>query len=81
MDVRGMLRKALGQLEREKARIDRQIASLQGALSGAGERGPAGKGRRGRRRSGMSAAARKATSRRMKAYWAKRRAQAATKKR
>lgn len=71
MDVRGVLRRALSELEREKAQIERQINSLRLALNGAGQRG-------GRRRgSHMSKAARLAASRRMKAYWAKRRKLAA----
>lgn len=80
-DVSATLRAALGQLEDERNRIDRQIAALRTALgeSGGGRRGrpPGSKATKKvvrRRRKGMSAAARKAVSQRMKAYWAKRRA-------
>jgi hypothetical protein len=80
-DVSATLRAALGQLEDERNRIDRQIAALRTALgiSVGGRRGrPRGskatKKVVRRRRKGMSAAARKAVSQRMKAYWAKRRA-------
>jgi hypothetical protein len=77
VSLRGTLREALGSLEAEKARIERQITGLKQALrAGIGAAGDAAvgdgsaTGRRGRR---MSAAARKAVSARMKAYWAKRR--------
>ena len=78
-DVSATLKAALGQLEAERDRIDRQIAALRTALgeSGGGRHGrpPARKTTtKRRRRKGMSAAARKAVSKRMKAYWAKRRA-------
>jgi hypothetical protein len=63
------LQQALRQLEAEKARLDQQIAAVRSALDGVGVKGP-----RRRRRGGMSPAARRAASRRMKAYWAKRRA-------
>ena len=66
------LRKALTLLESEKARIDGQIAAIRGVLTGA--RPGAGATRRARRRKPMSAAAKRAVSIRMKAYWAKRRA-------
>ncbi len=80
-DVSATLKAALGQLEDERNRIDRQIAALRTALgeSGGGRRGrPRGsKATRNvvrRRRRRMSAAAKKAISQRMKAYWAKRKA-------
>jgi Flp pilus assembly protein CpaB len=73
VDVQKTLRSALGQLEVEKARIERQMASLRLALRGAGASGAGG---RRRQRSTMSPAARRAVSKRMKAYWAKRRAAA-----
>jgi hypothetical protein len=80
-NVNATLRNALGQLEAERNRIDRQIAALRMALgeSGGSRRGrPPGANRaqkvRRRRRKAMSAAAKKAVSKRMKAYWAKRRA-------
>ena len=68
-------------LTSDRDRVDRQIAAIQAALAAMNGRrlgGADGVGiRRGRRR--MSAAARKAIGRRMKAYWAKRRAQAKAK--
>jgi Arc/MetJ-type ribon-helix-helix transcriptional regulator len=79
-DVTKTLRKALKELQAEREKIDDQIAVIQRVL-GADTRGP----RRGARRPAkarkrarkMTAATRKAVSRRMKAYWAKRRAEAA----
>ena len=75
------LRKALATLEREKQQIDRDITVVQAALEALGGKGqhtpapsatrPKAKQRR------MSAAARRAVSQRMKAFWAKRRAEAA----
>lgn len=82
VDVSKTLRQALSKLTVEKQRIDRQIDAIEMALRAtdgrvAGRaRGPAPNGRRrGARatpRRRMSAAARKAVSARMKAYWAKR---------
>jgi len=69
------LRKGLRQLEAEKERIDREIAALRTALEAledTSRRVPTSTRTRARRRA-MSAAARRAVSRRMKAYWAKRR--------
>jgi hypothetical protein len=77
VDLSGTLRQALGKLRAEKARIERQIAGLTQALNagaGSGDGTPvrrAGATVTGRK--GMSVAARKAASARMKAYWAKRR--------
>jgi len=76
--VRAPLRKALGQLEAEQQRIDREMAAVRAALEALGDRGrrtpaPPTRAKVPRRRR-MSAAARRAVSRRMKAYWAKRRA-------
>jgi hypothetical protein len=80
IDLSKTLRKALGELQAEQEKISRQIAMIQRVL-GTDTRGP----QRGRSRVGaaekpaqrhMSAAARKAVSRRMKAYWAKRKADA-----
>lgn len=75
-DVSGTLRKALLELESEKNRIEGQIAAIQSVLGGGGAR----RGRRpgGTGRKPMSAAARRAVSHRMKAYWAKRRASKAS---
>lgn len=73
-DITATLRKALGKLTADKARLDRQITAIQTALGALGGRTPAANGARGGRR--MSAAARRAVGKRMKAYWAKRRAEA-----
>jgi hypothetical protein len=78
INVTPTLRRALHQLETQRAHIERQITALRGALDGLG--GP--KGREGRSRlSGptrqrrrMSATVKRAISQRMKAYWAKRKA-------
>jgi hypothetical protein len=76
LNVTQPLRKALFRLQAERDRIDRQITGIERALAvlsgapSAQERASAT--RRGGRQP-MSAKARKALSRRMKAYWAKRR--------
>ncbi len=76
INVTPTLRRALRQLETQRARIERQIAALRGALNGLG--GPKGRGGRSgasrstRQRRRMSATAKRAISQRMKAYWAKR---------
>ena len=74
----GTLRQALSNLKAEKARIERQIAGLTQALNAAAGSADDTEVRRAsatvRGRKGMSVAARKAASARMKAYWAKRRA-------
>ena len=77
------LRKALRQLEAEKQRIDREITAVRAALEALGDKGrraTASSTRRKARRRRMSAAARRAIGRRMKAYWAKRRAASAKSK-
>ncbi len=72
------LRQALRRLEVERKGIDRQIAAIQSVLGNSERRaGPIARPDRTRvkaTRPRMSAAARKAVSQRMKAYWAKRRA-------
>jgi hypothetical protein len=77
VDLSRMLRQALGKLGAEKARIERQIVGLRDALTVVAGMADGTKVRRAkatvRRRKGMSVAARKAASARMKAYWAKRR--------
>jgi hypothetical protein len=77
VDLSGTLRQALGKLEAEKARIERQIAGLRQALNAGEGTANSQKVRRAkatrRRRKGMSPAARRAASARMKAYWATRR--------
>jgi hypothetical protein len=74
------LRKALRTLEVEKRRIERQITAVQAALEGLeGKRKPARTAPTPRpkaKQRKMSAAARRAVSQRMKAFWAKRRAEA-----
>jgi hypothetical protein len=75
-DITAPLRRALGRLTSQRERLDRQISAIETALGALGGRSsqPAGV-RRGRRT--MSAAARRAIGRRMKAYWAKRKADSA----
>ncbi len=70
------LRKALADLEIERTRLDRQIAGIRALLAGEtrGQVHRAPVKRRATGRKPMSAAARKALSQRMKAFWAKRRA-------
>lgn len=67
------LRKALGKLTAQQAQINRQISAIEAALGALGG-GANKRADGGRRRRGMTAAARKAIGKRMKAYWAKRRA-------
>ncbi len=73
------LRKALATLEREKRRIEQQITVVQAALEGLeGKRksAPAASAPRPKaKKRRLSAAARRAVSQRMKAFWAKRRAE------
>ncbi|MBI4306768.1 MAG: hypothetical protein HY678_10660 [Chloroflexi bacterium] len=70
IDVTETLRQALSKLEAERTRIDRQIAAVRTVLGATGSRNSS------RSRKALSAAARKAISQRMKAYWAKRRMKA-----
>ncbi len=77
INVTTTLRRALTQLQAEKATVDRQIAALQSVLASGSTQGRRKRGRPAGRKSerkGMNAARRRAVSRRMKAYWAKRRA-------
>ena len=71
------LRRALAALIAERSRLNQHIAAIEAALSSNSRPtvGAALSGRRGGHRR-MSAQERRAVSRRMKAYWAKRRAQA-----
>ena len=71
-DLSKTLQTAVRQLEVDKQHIERQIATVRSALDGAG--GSAWTALPHRRR--MSAAERRAVSRRMKAYWARKRATA-----
>jgi hypothetical protein len=68
-EVSTTLRKALGKLTSQRAHLDRQISALEAALGVLGRQQTNGP----RSRRSMSAAARRAIGRRMKAYWAKRR--------
>jgi hypothetical protein len=72
--ISSTLRKALGKLTAQKAHLDRQISAIEAAL---GALGGSQRANGARSRKGMSTAARKAIGKRMKAYWAKRRAEAA----
>lgn len=72
-DITATLRKALGRLTSQKERLDRQISAIETALGALGRSPQAAGARRGKR---MSPAARRAIGKRMKAYWAKRRAAA-----
>jgi hypothetical protein len=83
IDVTKTLRQALAALEAEKARISRQIESIQQVIA-SGRLAPRQAKRRigtpdKKKRPPLSATARKAVSQRMKAYWAKRKAQAKVK--
>jgi len=72
-DIQRVIEKALTKLRSEKSRIDGQISALQTALTAVRNTGSDNAGApRTRRR--MSAEARRALAKRMKAYWAKRRA-------
>ena len=79
IDVSKALQRSLTDLRAERARVDRQIAAIETALGALGGTTARGTGRAGRKRQ-MSASARRVVSQRMKAYWAKRRAAAATAK-
>jgi hypothetical protein len=77
--VRGSLIKALRDLELERANVDRQIAAVQSVLGTVdGLKRRAGSPAGGAKRRAMSTKARKLISARMKAVWAKRRAQKKT---
>jgi hypothetical protein len=79
-NVATTLRTVLHQLTGQRVRLERQIGAVRAALDGAVSP-PAPRltpRRRSRRR--MSAAARREVSRRMTAYWAKRRAVARKRK-
>jgi hypothetical protein len=69
-DIDRMLQQAVRQLEAEGRQLDQRIAAIR-AVVGDGAATPA---RARPTRRGMSPAARREVSRRMKAYWAKRRA-------
>jgi len=73
-DIRKPLQTALSRLQTDRARIDKQISAIETVLNLDDQ---SSNGRRPRARKantrGMSAAARRAVSKRMKAYWAKQR--------
>jgi hypothetical protein len=73
VNVTATLRKALRQLEAQRARLDRQMFAIRSVLS-AGTTSTAASQPLGsrRRRRRMSPEAKRAVSQRMKAYWAKR---------
>ena len=71
IDAQALLKKTLIKLTAEKAAIEKEIKAVQAALSVLGVPSPALAGRR--RRKPMTAAERRSVSRRMRAYWAKRR--------
>ena len=73
-DIRKPLQSALSRLKVEKGRIDRQIEAIEGVLRMNGAQPEAVRHQVSRKqaRKSMSVAARRAVSRRMKAYWAKR---------
>jgi hypothetical protein len=77
--------KALAGLKEHRAELAAQLARVDGAIAalsgGSAKRGRPAKDAKapGRKRRGMGAAARAAVSRRMKAYWAKRKKEKASK--
>jgi len=74
IDVRSSLNRALKALHADRARIEKQIDAVSGAISAlGGAAGRLAKTARGKGRRKMNAAQKKAVSVRMKAYWAKRR--------
>ena len=80
LNLTASLKKALRQLEADKERINHQITAVRIALETLGTtsgttRPPSTRAKGKRHR--MTNANRKAVSRRMKAYWAKRRAKSA----
>ncbi len=84
INLRPTLRKVLAELQAERTKISRQIATIQQVLAAERSGRPRVRGRaasRPKRTSKpMSAAAKRALSQRMKAYWAKWRAEAAKRK-
>lgn len=66
------LRVALAKLRSERTRIDSQILALEHALRAFDRVEPVNRATSRRKRKGMPAAARKAISQKLRAYWAKR---------
>lgn len=78
VDVTVTLRRVLKRLQTEKTHLEAKIAAIETVLAagrpgGARKRTPAKRAKAGSRKP-MSAVARRAASRRMKAYWKRRRA-------
>jgi len=72
-DIQRVIERALTKLRSEKSRIDRQVSALETALAAVRNTG-SDNAVAPRPRRKMSAEARRALAKRMKAYWAKRRA-------
>jgi hypothetical protein len=71
-----VLKKTLSQLVAQREKTDKEIKAVQTALAAIGVASPNLAKRR--KRKSMTAAERKLVSKRMKTYWAKRRAKSAT---
>jgi hypothetical protein len=80
LNLTATLQKALRELEVEKAKLDRQIAAIQAVLQASSTPAKAQPARKtaaaAKSRRRMSPQARKAVGARMKAYWAKKKAEA-----
>jgi Arc/MetJ-type ribon-helix-helix transcriptional regulator len=72
-DAQAALRRALKKLEAQKAAIESDLKAMRSALGALGA-GSSALSRR-RRRKPMTSAERRSVSKRMKAYWAKKRSQ------
>jgi hypothetical protein len=74
-NIRKPLQAALSRLHTDRERIEKQIAAIETVLSLDDQPATNGRARTSSRRTrkGMTAAARQAVSKRMKAYWAKKR--------
>lgn len=70
-DARAVLEQTLATLEAEKSRIEKEIRAVMAALAALGVPNP--RLARRRKRRAMDAAERRAVSKRMKAYWARKR--------
>ena len=70
-----VLKRTLSQLVAQREKTEKEIKAVQNALAAIGVPSPNLAGRR--KRKPMTAAERKSVSKRMKAYWAKRRAKSA----
>ncbi len=76
-NITATLNTALRELQAERQRRERQIAAVRSALGGVGAHARSTTVSHARRRRTMSASKRAEVGRRMKAYWAKRRAEKA----